>query len=233
MTTHRVPRRPRVDPIQIALGGLAEAQELTEAELRDLAARTGELAQAQKRTEERLESLAYHVEELARAQKRTEERVEELAQAQKRTEERVEELAQAQHDTILAVRDLAREVGRLSETIGFTLEDLARDLTPDRLARRHGIQVPMLERAFFRLDGSEVELDMYGVGLRNGEQVVIVGEAKSRIHGRDVEELISRAHQLAPQLPGTPVPVLFGFVIHPSAVEAATRLGAILIASGG
>jgi hypothetical protein len=74
---------------------------------------------------------------------------------------------------------------------------------------------------------------MYGVGLRNGEQVVIVGEAKSRIHDRDVEELISRAHQLAPQLPGTPVPVLFGFVIHPSAVEAATRLGAILIASGG
>jgi predicted nuclease with TOPRIM domain len=244
-------RTPRVDPVRTALERLADAQAETQIELRTLASRIEELAAAQRRTEQR-------VEDLAEAQRRTEERVgrleaaiEALAQAQQRTEERlnefvrriderlgrletaVERLAEAQQRTEQAVERLAQQVGRLGETIGFTLEDLARDLTPDRLARRHGIQVDVLDRAFFRLDGQEVEIDLYGIGRRNGEQIAIVGEAKSRISGRDVEVLTERARQLASQLPGPPVPVLFGFVIHPSAREAASRLGAIVIASGG
>jgi len=43
----------------------------------------------------------------------------------------------------------------------------------------------------------------------------------------------TEALDLAAQLPGTPVVVLFGFVIHPSAREAAARLGAIVISSSG
>jgi hypothetical protein len=159
--------------------------------------------------------------------------LERLADAQLETQVEVRALAEAQRRTEEAVARLAQQVGRLSETIGFTLEDLARDLTPDRLARRHGIQVGALDRAFFRLDGQEVEIDLYGVGQRDGQQIAIVGETKSRIYDRDVEALADRARRLASQLPGTPVPVLFGFVIHPSAREAAARLGAIVIASGG
>ncbi|MDR7555557.1 MAG: hypothetical protein QN157_08125 [Armatimonadota bacterium] len=56
---------------------------------------------------------------------------------------------------------------------------------------------------------------------------------KSRIHGRDVEAFWRQVQTLAPVLPGAPVPVLFGFVIHPSAVEAATRAGAVVISSSG
>jgi predicted nuclease with TOPRIM domain len=204
--------RGRVDPIRAALERLADAQVETQAEIRAL-------AEAQRRTEERLE-------QLAEAQRRADDRITRLEAA-------VERLAEAQERTERAVERLAREVGRLSETIGFSLEDLARDVTPDRLARRHGIQVNVLDRAFFQLDGQEVEIDLYGAGHRDGEPVAIVGEVKSRIYDRDVEALATRVRQLAPQLPGTPVPVLFGFVIHPSAREAASRLGAILIASGG
>jgi predicted nucleic acid-binding Zn-ribbon protein len=91
-----------------------------------------ELGEAQKRTEERLE-------ELAEAQKRTEERVEELAEAQKRTEETLAGLVEAQKRTEKNVADLAkaiqlltrelretrRELGGLSRSVSYALENEA------------------------------------------------------------------------------------------------------------
>jgi hypothetical protein len=173
------------------------------------------------------------VERLAAAQARTEERVgrleeavERLAAAQARTEERVEELAAAQ-------REMARQVGALAETVGFTLEDLAREVTPPYLEKHGGIRVASLERRFFLVGAEELEVDLYGEGTRDGERVVVVGEVKSRIHGQDVEALVRRIGDLAGQLPGAPLPVLFGFVVHPSAREAAARVGAVVITSSG
>ncbi len=219
---------------------LTQAQQRAEERMTRLEEAVAALTEAQRRTEEQLAQLAGEVRALAEAQKRTEERVTRLeeavaalAEAQKRTEQRVEELAEAQRRTEQRLAELATQVGRLSDTIGYSLEDLARDLTPDRLARRYGISVSVLERAYFQVEGQEVELDFYGVGQRDGQPVAIVGEAKSRIYGRDVEMLAERAKLLAPYLPAPPLPVLFGFVIHPSAREAADRVGAIVIASGG
>ncbi|MEM3056806.1 MAG: hypothetical protein QW639_06225, partial [Candidatus Bathyarchaeia archaeon] len=63
------------------------------------------LAEAQLRTEERLEKLT--------------ERVEALAEAQLRTEERLGEF-------VAGLESLRTEVGRLSDTVGFGLEDVAR-----------------------------------------------------------------------------------------------------------
>jgi len=177
------------------------------------------LAQAQARTEERVTRLEEAVVRLAEAQARTEARVEALAQAQARTEG--------------ALLTLAQQVGRLAETIGFTLEDLAREVAPPYLAQHHRIHVAQLDRRFLSAAGEEVEVDLYGEGRRDGTAIVVVGEVRSRIYGRDVESAAYRARRLADQLPGGPVVVLFGFVIHPSAREAAERLGAIVISSSG
>ncbi len=162
---------------------------------------------------------------------RVEQAVAQLAQAQVRTEEAVAQLAQAQAATERAVQQLAQQVGRLSDAVGFTLEELARELAPSYLAERYGIRVPRLERRFVTVDGEEVEFDLFGEGTRDGERVVVLGEVRSRIYGRDVEVLARRARSLAPQLPGTPVPALFGFAIHPSASEAAARTGVLVIAA--
>jgi hypothetical protein len=78
-----------------------------------------------------------------------------------------------------------------------------------------------------------VEGDFYGEGRRDSESVAVVGEVRSRIYGRDVEAAVRQVRRLGPQVAGTPVTVLFGFVIHPSAREAASRLGAIVISSSG
>jgi hypothetical protein len=179
---------------------------------------------------DRLEAVLSH---LAEAQARTEESLRQLAAAQARTEARLEELAAAQARTDLSVQALAQQVGRLADTIGFTLEDLAREVTPAYLAQHYNIHVPQLDRHFIRLDGQELELDLYGNGQRDGERITVVGEVRSRIYGRDVEDAVRRTVQLAPQLAGTPMTVLFGFVIHPSARETAQRLGAVVISSSG
>ncbi|MDR7617733.1 MAG: hypothetical protein QN192_10750 [Armatimonadota bacterium] len=224
---------------------LVQAQVRAEEQARRLEQALAELAQAQRRTEERVGRLEQALAELAQAQHRTEERVgrleqalAELAQAQRRTEERVghlegavERLAEAQARTEQVVQQLAQQVGRLSDAVGFTLEELARELAPAYLAERYGIRVAALERRFFTVDGEEVEVDFFGEGTRDGEPVVVLGEARSRIYGRDVETLARRARALGPQLLGTPVPVLFGFVVHPSAVEAAARTGVLVVAA--
>jgi hypothetical protein len=190
--------------------------------------------------EPRVDRLEVALSHLAEAQARTEESMRQLAAAQARTEVRMEELTAAQTRmtaaqarTDLAVQALAQQVGRLADTIGFTLEDLAREVTPAYLAQHYSIHVPQLDRHFIRLDGQELELDLYGNGQRDGERVTVVGEVRSRIYGRDVEDAVRQTARLAPQLSGTPMTVLFGFVIHPSARETAQRLGAVVISSSG
>jgi tetratricopeptide (TPR) repeat protein len=223
-----MPLDQRVDRLERALADLAAAQARTEQAL-------ARLAEAQARTEERLDGVEAALARLAAAQARTEERLgrlEErmdrveaalarLAEAQARSEERLGRLEEAMVQTQEAVRSLAMQVGRLSDAVGFTLEDLARELTPPYLAKHYGIDIPGLDRRFF------------GEGQRDGTAVVVVGEVRSRIYGRDVEAAAQTARRIATQVPGEVVAVLFGFVIHPSAREVAGRLGAILITSSG
>ena len=217
------------------LGELAQAQARTEARLEELAqaqarteARLGELAQAQARTETRLG-------ELAQAQARTEARVggleqamEQLAQAQARTEARVggleqaiEQLAQAQIRTEKTLRSLAQEVGALSQNIGYGLEDIARVVLPGYLERRYKIKVARLERRLFRVDGEVVDFDLYGEGSRDGKPIVVLGEVKSRIYGREVGQFLARLSEVRSQVEGEVVPLMFGYFVDLSAAEAA------------
>ncbi len=188
--------------------------------------RVAQLVEAQASSDQRLARVEEAVAQLARAQTRTEERLGTL-------EEAVAQLAQAQTRTEDVLAQLARQVGQLSDAVGFTLEELARELAPAYLAERYGIRVASLERRFFTVDGEEVEVDLFGEGTRDAEKVVVLGEVRSRIYGRDVEALARRVRRLAPQLPGTPVGTLFGFVVHPSAREAADRTGILVIATLG
>lgn len=172
---------------------------------------------------------------------RMEEAVARLTEAQARTEARAEELAQAyihmqevMRSLVQQMGQLSQQVGRLSDVVGFALEDLAREVTPAYLAQHYGIRVEGLERRFFTIEGQEIEIDLYGEGWRDGERIVVLGEVRSRIYGRDVEAVVRRADELKPQVVGTPIVVLFGFVIiHPSAREVARQLGAIVISSSG
>ena len=216
----------RVDRLEAALGRLAEAQRRTEERL-------NELAEAQKRTEDRLAELEKAMTKLAEAQKRTEERIDALAEAQRRTEERINELAEAQRKTEEALAQLSRAVGALSDTLGFGLEDLARTLLPSWLKEELNVSVGELARAFFETREGLVEVNLYGEGEREGAKVIVLGEATSKIRAGDVRRFLRKASLVKPLLPPSVelLYVMFGYYIHPSALEVAEAEQVHLVAS--
>ncbi len=204
---------------------LANAQKKTEQRLDSLTLRVEELAEAQKRTEAR-------VEELAEAQKRTEARVEELAEAQKRTEARVEELAEAQKKTEIQVQSLAgelkktrKELGGLSITVGYTLENEAFKALPGLLLKEHGIKIKgRLKRTYLKDKyGRDIEVNISGEGKRNGRILTIIGEAKSQLSKRGVDEFIRKKLKRFEGVYDSIFPVLVTHMISSPGVEDYTR----------
>jgi hypothetical protein len=176
-------------------------------ELRDALTR---LAEAQAKTEERVGRL--------------EEALNRLAEAQAKTEERVDELS-------AAVKALSIQVGRLSDVVGFSLEDIARVVVPGWLLRHEGIEVESVERRFLEVYGEQVEVNLYGEGVRKGEKVVVLGEVRSRIYVKDVRESWEKLSKVEKMLKEPTCKVMFGFLIHPTAEEEAKAHGIRLIAS--
>jgi len=124
----------------------------------------------------------------------------------------------------------------LSETIGFGLEDIAHVVLPGYLQRHYQVilEGPLgeeLSRRFFWVEGREIEINLYGEGRRDGQRVVVLGEAKSRIYGREVERFLADVKLVENQVEGEVWRVMFGYYIHPTAVKAAEEQGVLLVAS--
>jgi predicted nuclease with TOPRIM domain len=162
--------------------------------------------------------------ELAHAQAKTEERVGGL-------EDAVERLAQAQAKTEEALKELAMQVGKLSDNIGFSLEDVAKVVLPGYLERHLHIYVDDLDRRFFFVDGKEVEINLYGVGKKDGTEITILGEVKSRIYEREVNKFIRDVATVLPVIKGEVLKVMFGYLVHPYAAKLGEAEDIILVAS--
>ncbi|MEW6771327.1 MAG: DUF3782 domain-containing protein [Bacillota bacterium] len=228
----------RFDRLDRALAELAEAQKRTEQ-------RVEELAEAQKRTEQVVAETRQDVgrldralAELAEAQKRTEQVVAETRQDVGRLDRALAELAEAQKRTEQVMAELRvetkgtrREVGRLSDRFGFTLEDIARVVLPGYLERHLGVRVERLRRRHFTVNGAEYEVDLYGVGQRDGAKVTVLGEVKHHIYAREVKGFVRLLGRVVPQIRTEVVKVMFGFLVHPSAEAVAKEEEITLVAS--
>jgi DNA repair exonuclease SbcCD ATPase subunit len=230
--------REDFDRLTQSVTQLAQAQAGSEQQLKLLTEKVEHLVQAQTHTEERIRQLEaiwektqLALQQLAQAQARTEERVGQLEDRMGRVEAALEQLAQAQARTEQVLQQLAIQVGALSENIGYGLEDIARLVLPGYLKYRYGIQIESLERRLFQVDGRVIDIDLYGEGRRNRQRVTVVGEVKSRIYGREVSQFQKDLEAVQAQLPAVPVPLMFGYFIDISAMEAAKGEGILLIAS--
>ncbi|MEJ5239086.1 MAG: hypothetical protein WHT82_12045 [Limisphaera sp.] len=207
--------REVIDPLQVALRQLAEAQVRTEQVIQRLGERIEALAEAQRRTEERLDRLA-------EAQRRTDERlealahrVEQLAEAQRRTEEALQALSRRLDDT-------NRQVGGLAMTIGYTLENAAYQALPPLLEKDHGLRLRERLRRDFVLDtrGIPLEVNILGRGERQGQQVWVVGESKAQLSRQDVDRFVERRLGRLGELLGGPV---FGVLVAHMESEPGVR----------
>ena len=204
---------------------------VTKEEFNELKAIVKELAEAQKRTEERIK-------ELAEAQKRTEEMVKELAEAQKRTEERiskveervtkletaVHELAEAQKRTEEELRMLIGEhrktreiLGNLQHTVGYVLEDRAIFGLPPLLKKDFGIEIiEPLRREYIEISpGKYIEINIIGKGRMNGKEVWIIGECKTQIKKKDVDNFLKNLSIIERVLRGKKIPIVVTYQTSP------------------
>ena len=149
------------------------------------------------------------VRELAKAQKRTEGRVVELAEAQKQTETGLIALTKEVRTLTRSHKELQRQVGGISNTIGYGLGDKAFPILPDLLKRDFGIEVDKLYRRFLLYpDGKDDEANIYGEGKREGKKVYVIGEAKAPLGKRDVERFLRMLKRVQAFLPDELVPML-------------------------
>lgn len=241
----------RKDGLQRSLRALTQAQIRTQAHI-------DELVKAQRRTEKRIDHLEDATKELVKAQTRTERALHQLSsrtgvleEAQIRTQRALQQLAgrvgvleEAQIHTEKALRQLtiqlgalAKEVGALSATVGFGLEDIAHVVLPGYLERHYGIHVDGFQRKFFNITSrgrvKEVEVNLYGEGQRNHLKIVILGEVKGRIHESDVRAFARLVTQLEnqKQVLGEIFKLMFGYYVHPSGSKTADEYGIKTIAS--
>jgi uncharacterized phage infection (PIP) family protein YhgE len=206
--------------------GVAKSSDFTElkAVVQQLADAQRDLAQAQGRTEARME-------ELAQAQR-------DLAQAQGRTEARMEELAQAQGRTEGELRQLAQELGGLSRSVSYALENEAYRQLPAYLATHHGIN---LTERMVRTDIGGEEINLFALGERNGMPIVIVGETKLQLDRRRgtrdaLERLLNQLEAKAKVVQAAHpereiVRLLVTHYIRPSLREVATRRNVLIAQS--
>ena len=204
---------------------LVQAQKNAEQRLTRLEKAVEGLTQAQKKTEQRVSRLEKIVEELAQAQKNAEQRltrlekaVEELAQAQRRTEERLEELIGEHQKT-------REQLGGLSATVGYRLEDEAFKALPELLKRDYGIVLQEgLKRRYIRDNrGRMMEVNIIGKGKRDGKIITVIGEGKSQLSKNDVDRFIRRKLKQLEGVFEEIFPVLVTYMISQPDVEEYTK----------
>ena len=127
------------------------------------------------------------VKELAEAQKELTEAQKELTEAQKRTEKELQGLVKEHKKT-------REQVGGLSNTVGYKLEDEAFKALPKLLKKDFKLVVQgRLKRRFIKDNkGKEIEINIIGQASRNGRKVTIIGESKSQLSKNGVNEFIRK-----------------------------------------
>ncbi len=178
----------------------------TSVDMQDLKDVVKALAVAQARAEERLEGVETRmdrveaaIDRLEAAQARAEERLEGVETRMDRVEATLDRLAAAQAGTEEALKRLAeahdetrKQLGGLSHTVGYILENEAYRALPALLAADHGLEVEdRLIRTYLTTDrGYPVEVNIFGRGRRNGREVVVIGESKSQLSAKNIDHFI-------------------------------------------
>lgn len=177
------------------------------------------------------------MEELAEAQKRTEQRVEELAEAQRDTQKEVGRLDRALAELAAAMKSLAKtaeetktQLGGLSLSMGYALENEAYRFLPGYL-KEHGIQVT---EKFIRTEIEGEEVNLFARGTKNGREVLIVGESELRLSsvGKKIKQLERKAVSLQKKFPAKEIiKVLVTYYAKPVVMEKAKEKGIIVVQS--
>ena len=168
-----------------------------------------ELKEAQQRTEERLDKLI--------------ERVDALAQAQQKTEIEIRMLTMKVKDLDRKFDELSSQVGGLSHTIGYTLENEAIRALPGLLSEE-GLVCGKLTRKWIKLPLREgkykwEEINIYGECHRGNEELLIIGESKAQFGQKAAKEFLKKIKKMRKMMKKELFAIVIAHSIHPEAEE--------------
>jgi predicted nuclease with TOPRIM domain len=217
-----------------AITQLAKGQDELQQAVTRLTEENRKLAEGQERLQETVAHLAEENRRLAEGQERLQETVAQLVGVQLQLQTTVSQLAEESRKAMVVLKEVSRKVGRLDEQLGMTVESVAQIVLPGYLERHFGIKLEgklgyELKPMFFRLNGEWEQVDLYGEGTMGKEEICIVCECKAKIYERDVHAFVKKLERLWGLLRKRPIPVLFGYSIHPSAQEPASSHNILLI----
>ena len=181
------------------------------------------VAVAQEKTERELRALAEAQKELAEAQK-------ELAESHKGMAEAQKEMAEAQKETAWSMKDLRKQVGGLSQSVGYGLEAYAMERIPKILAERLGlVEESSGPEQFVYPDGTEDEIDVVVRGTIGGRRVVFLCETKTNITPQEIRDFLLVADRVRPQVGCDDVHTLcFAYRASPESRQLVADSGGIL-----
>jgi hypothetical protein len=147
--------------------------------------------------------------ELAEAQKQ-------LAEAQKRTEKELRDLAVEHKKT-------RRQLGGLTQDVGYGLEDKAMPFMVDFVKKNYGIDADRVERKnIVYPNGNYDELNIYVEGTKQGKKAFVIGECKSQPSKKDADKFHQRIERVQTVLAGEIFLFMMGYSYDP-AVEKYIR----------
>ena len=188
-----------VSDLSVNMGKLIVAQKNTDESIK-------ELRDSQKKTDESIKELRDSQKELVEAQKKTDETVKELVEAQKKTDESIKELRDSQKELVEAqkkteweLQKLVKEhgftrkqLGGLDKDVAFHLEDMSYKALPSLLKRDYGLIVKGELKRDYLPDrkGEEIEINILGRGVKDGNVYLIIGESKCQLTDKDIDHFI-------------------------------------------
>lgn len=141
--------------------------------------------------------------------------VRELAEAQKKTEQELRKLVKEHSKT-------REQLGGLSNTVGYILENEAFKALPALLKEEFGLEIkgrPL--RKFVRDNhGQQIEVNIVGEASKDGERFIIIGESKSQLSKNKILEFLrKKVKRLEGVFEGQLFPVLVTHMITAPDVE--------------
>ena len=237
-TEHQETRR-QAERTQGWIEELAQAQSRTEQALQQSTKGQqetrhwmAELAQAQSRTEQALQQLTAEHQETRRQIERTQGWMAELAQAQSRTEHTLQQLTESHQQLTAEHQELTEEhrktrqqMGGLSMTVGYRLEDDSYKALPRLLKQDYGLVVQgRLRRGYVQDNrGNQLEVNILGEAHRDGQPVTIIGESKSQLSKNHIESFLKRRLRLLEGVFEHIFPILITYMITSPDVEEYAR----------
>ncbi len=180
---------------------------------------------------ERMDQLTQDVSILTRRVDQLTERMDQLTERVDQLTEDVRKLTGEMKNMKKEMAEMRKQLGGLSTTVGYTLENQAYRALPELLARDYGLRVEgALIRTFVRDEkGRPLEVNIYGQARKNGQTLTILGEAKAQLSKNDVDRFLRRkVRPLSNVFPERFLVLVTHMVSSPEVEEYARKKGVAL-----